>query len=74
MDVQGPFVISPLSILPAARSDNGADSDVSRTATIALSAYLRTQPSVPGEDQADMGNDVLMSRAEFTPVLDAHNV
>jgi serum/glucocorticoid-regulated kinase 2 len=47
--------------------------DVSRTSTIALSAYLRTQPCIQGEDQADMGNDILMARAEFVPVLDSHS-
>ena len=45
-------------------------SDVSRTSSIAVSAYLRTAQSV--QDQEDMGNDILMARVEMTPVLDGH--
>ena len=46
------------------------ESDVSRNADISVSAYLRTQPPVPGDDQHNMGNDLLMCRLDLTPVLD----
>ncbi|KAI0319989.1 AGC/Akt protein kinase [Amylostereum chailletii] len=49
-----------------------ADFDVSRTSSIAVSAYLRTTQSVQGHD--DMGNDLLMARVDLTPVLDTHHV
>lgn len=49
-------------------------SDVSRHSDISLSAYLRTQPSVPGQSQPDMGNDILLGRLDLSPVLDAHGV
>ncbi|KAK7691551.1 hypothetical protein QCA50_004950 [Cerrena zonata] len=48
-----------------------ADFDVSRTSTIAVSAYLRTAQCVQGQD--DMGNDILMARVDLTPTLDAHH-
>jgi serum/glucocorticoid-regulated kinase 2 len=44
--------------------------DVSRTSNISVSAYLRTATAV--HSQADMGNDVLMARAQITPALDGH--
>ena len=47
-----------------------ADSDVSRTSNLSLSAYLRTAQCLPGQD--NMGNDLLMGRLDLTPVLDAH--
>lgn len=48
-------------------------SDVSRTSTLSLSAYLRTAPSSGSEN--DMGNDILLGRLEVTPVLDGpHSV
>lgn len=47
-----------------------ANSDVSRTSNLSLSAYLRTAQSLPGQD--NMGNDLLMGRLDLTPVLDAH--
>jgi serum/glucocorticoid-regulated kinase 2 len=43
-------------------------SDVSRTSSISVSAYLRTAQCLQGQD--DMGNDILMARVELTPVLD----
>ncbi|KAG8724415.1 AGC protein kinase Gad8 [Ceratobasidium sp. 395] len=42
--------------------------DVSRAATLSLSAYLRTAPSSGGD--SDMGNDILLGRLDVTPVLD----
>ena len=45
-------------------------SDVSRTSTVSVSAYLRTAQSLRGQE--DMGNDILMARVELTPVLDGH--
>lgn len=47
---------------------NVHSSDVSRTSTISVSAYLRTAQCLQGQD--DMGNDILMGRVELTPVLD----
>lgn len=44
-------------------------SDVSRTSTISVSAYLRTV-AMQGPD--DMGNDLLLGRVDLTPVLDGH--
>ena len=50
-------------------------SDVSRTSNIVVSAYLRTTQSPQGRDADnkgnDMGNDLLMTRVDLTPVLDA---
>jgi len=48
-----------------------ADFDVSRTSNISVSAYLRTSASVQNQD--DMGNDLLMTRVDLTPVLDTHH-
>lgn len=45
-------------------------SDVSRTSTVSVSAYLRTAQCVNGQD--DMGNDILMGRVDLIPVLDTH--
>ncbi|KAF9223204.1 Pkinase-domain-containing protein [Gyrodon lividus] len=45
--------------------------DVSRTSNISVSAYLRTAAAV--QSQEDMGNDLLMARAEITPALDGHH-
>ncbi|THV05146.1 Pkinase-domain-containing protein [Dendrothele bispora CBS 962.96] len=47
-----------------------ANFDVSRTSTISVSAYLRTV-AMQGPD--DMGNDLLLSRVDLTPVLDVHH-
>ncbi|KAG8935587.1 AGC protein kinase Gad8 [Tulasnella sp. 419] len=47
--------------------------DVSRGADISLSAYLRTQPPAAGDDQNNMGNDLLMCRLDLTPILDGHH-
>jgi serum/glucocorticoid-regulated kinase 2 len=44
--------------------------DVSRTSNISVSAYLRTATAV--HSQEDMGNDLLMARAQITPALDGH--
>ncbi|KIJ12735.1 hypothetical protein PAXINDRAFT_171043 [Paxillus involutus ATCC 200175] len=44
--------------------------DVSRTSNISVSAYLRTAAAVHSHE--DMGNDLLMARAEITPALDGH--
>ncbi|KAI9456420.1 kinase-like domain-containing protein [Boletus coccyginus] len=44
--------------------------DVSRTSNISVSAYLRTAAAV--HSQKDMGNDLLMARAQITPALDGH--
>jgi serum/glucocorticoid-regulated kinase 2 len=49
-------------------------SDVSRASDISVSAYLRTQPSIPGQSQADMGNDILLARLDLSPALEAHAV
>ncbi|KAG9046592.1 hypothetical protein FS837_004011 [Tulasnella sp. UAMH 9824] len=46
--------------------------DVSRVSDISISAYLRTQPPAAGEDQNNMGNDLLLCRLDYTPVLDGH--
>ncbi|KIY69435.1 Pkinase-domain-containing protein [Cylindrobasidium torrendii FP15055 ss-10] len=46
-----------------------ANFDVSRTSSIAVSAYLRTA-AAQGPD--DMGNDILISRVDLTPMLDGH--
>ena len=51
-----------------------SNSDVSRTSDISISAYLRTSPSVPGQSQPDMGNDILLARLDLSPVLEAHAV
>ncbi|KAF8546863.1 Pkinase-domain-containing protein [Imleria badia] len=45
--------------------------DVSRTSNISVSAYLRTATAV--HSQEDMGNDLLMARAQITPALDGHH-
>ncbi|KAI0720888.1 Pkinase-domain-containing protein [Fomitopsis betulina] len=45
-----------------------ADFDVSRTSNIVVSAYLRTAQCV--FDQGDMGDDLLVGRAELSPSLD----
>ncbi|KAJ7472261.1 kinase-like domain-containing protein [Mycena galericulata] len=44
--------------------------DVSRTSNVSVSAYLRTDAAVGGQD--DMGNDLLMARVDLTPTLDSH--
>ena len=46
-------------------------SDVSRTSEISLSAYLRTAPSVPGQERADMGNDLFLAGVKFLPSFDS---
>ncbi|KAG8951091.1 hypothetical protein FRC04_006750 [Tulasnella sp. 424] len=46
--------------------------DVSRVSDISISAYLRTQPPAAGEDQNNMGNDLLLCRLDYTPVLEGH--
>ncbi|KIO15933.1 hypothetical protein M407DRAFT_199814, partial [Tulasnella calospora MUT 4182] len=48
--------------------------DVSRSSDISISAYLRTQPPAAGEDQNDMGNDLLLCRLDYNPVLEGHHV
>lgn len=58
-----PFIVLTSRISPHS-------SDVSRTSTISISAYLRTAQCVQGQD--DMGNDLLMARVDLTPALDAH--
>ncbi|KAF8132319.1 kinase-like domain-containing protein [Boletus edulis] len=45
--------------------------DVSRTSNISVSAYLRTATAV--HSQEDMGNDLLIARAQITPALDGHH-
>lgn len=50
-------------------SHNLFSSDVSRTSTISVSAYLRTA-AMQGPD--DMGNDLLLARVDLTPMLDGH--
>lgn len=45
--------------------------DVSRASEISLSAYLRTAPSVPGQERADMGNDLFLAGVKFSPSYDA---
>ncbi|KAJ7103726.1 kinase-like domain-containing protein [Mycena epipterygia] len=45
--------------------------DVSRISTVSVSAYLRTDAAVQGQD--DMGNDLLMARVDLTPSLDSHH-
>ncbi|KAL0576487.1 Serine/threonine-protein kinase [Marasmius crinis-equi] len=47
-----------------------ANFDVSRTSNIAVSAYLRTAVA-QGPD--DMGNDLLLSRVDLTPMLEGHH-
>ncbi|KAF7324811.1 Non-specific serine/threonine protein kinase [Mycena kentingensis (nom. inval.)] len=42
--------------------------DVSRTSNVSVSAYLRTEAAVQGQE--DMGNDFLMARVDLTPALD----
>lgn len=56
--------------VPSVVSRNGDDtaSDVSRTSNIVVSAYLRTAQCV--FDQGDMGDDLLVGRAELSPSLD----
>ncbi|KAF8331317.1 putative Serine/threonine-protein kinase gad8 [Cantharellus anzutake] len=51
-----------------------ADFDVSRTSDITISAYLRTQPVISGLSQPDMGNDILLSRLDLSPALEANAV
>ncbi|KAF9519393.1 hypothetical protein BS47DRAFT_1337145 [Hydnum rufescens UP504] len=51
-----------------------ADFDVSRASDITVSAYLRTQTSILGQSQADMGNDILLARLDLSPALEAHAV
>ncbi|KDQ16691.1 hypothetical protein BOTBODRAFT_30613 [Botryobasidium botryosum FD-172 SS1] len=48
--------------------------DVSRTSVITVATYLRTQPAVPGENTADMGNDILLARVDLAPTLDVHHM
>lgn len=59
----------PLIILGRSAYDKSY-SDVSRTSNISVSAYLRTAAVV--HSQEDMGNDLLMARAQITPALDGH--
>lgn len=47
-------------------------SDVSRDSEISLSAYLRTSPSMPGQERADMGNDLFLAGVKISPTFDAH--
>lgn len=47
-------------------------SDVSRDSEISLSAYLRTAPSLPGQERADMGNDLFLAGVKINPTFDAH--
>lgn len=42
-------------------------SDVSRASEISVSAYLRTAPSVPGQERVDMGNDLFLGGVKFAP-------
>jgi hypothetical protein len=58
---------APFNFIPLL---TGLYSDVSRTSSIAVSAYLRTAAAVQGQD--DMGNDLLMARVDLTPVLEGH--
>lgn len=37
-----------------------ASSDVSRVSDVSVSAYLRTAPSVSGQNRNDMGNDLFL--------------
>lgn len=46
-----------------------ANFDVSRISNVAVSAYLRTA-AAQGPD--DMGNDLLLSRVDLTPMLEGH--
>ncbi|KAF7313798.1 Non-specific serine/threonine protein kinase [Mycena chlorophos] len=46
--------------------------DVSRTSNVSVSAYLRTEAAVQGQE--DMGNDFLMARVDLTPTLDGPHV
>jgi len=48
-----------------------ASFDVSRASEISLSAYLRTAPSVPGQERADMGNDLFLAGVKFAPTFDS---
>ncbi|KAJ7768354.1 kinase-like domain-containing protein [Mycena metata] len=41
--------------------------DVSRLSSVSVSAYLRTDAAVQGQD--DMGNDLLMARVDLTPTM-----
>ncbi|KAJ7878849.1 hypothetical protein B0H14DRAFT_1630478 [Mycena olivaceomarginata] len=45
--------------------------DVSRTSNVSVSAYLRTDAAVQGND--DMGNDLLMARVDLTPSLETQH-
>ena len=45
--------------------------DVSRASEITLSAYLRTAPTVPGQDRPDMGNDLYLAGIKIAPSFDA---
>jgi len=48
-----------------------ADFDVSRTSTIAVTAYLRTAAAIHKQD--DMGNDILIARVILEPMLEGHH-
>lgn len=51
-----------------------ASFDVSRASEISLSAYLRTAPSVPGQERADMGNDLFLAGVKIQPTFDNQQV
>ncbi|GAA5862312.1 hypothetical protein JCM8547_007598 [Rhodosporidiobolus lusitaniae] len=46
--------------------------DVSRISDVSISAYLRTAPQVPGQNRADMGNDLFLSGLKFAPSFDTN--
>ena len=48
-----------------------AGSDVSRSSEVTISAYLRTAPTVPGQNRSDMGNDLFLGGLKFTPSFDS---
>lgn len=58
--------------LSAPTWNHRAHFDVSRTSTVIVSAYLRTNQSAYTRE--DMGNDILMARVEIAPVLDSLHV
>jgi len=64
-------LVVPLPLPLRLLVDRCPSSDVSRASEISLSAYLRTAPSVPGQERADMGNDLFLAGVKFSPSYDA---
>ena len=47
---------------------------MTRASEISLSAYLRTAPSVPGQERADMGNDLFLAGVKIQPTFDNQQI